>query len=171
MIETDDSGIETLESWLTRALSEDDGLSFRDVHFDMLNHPISKVKASVDIVKASCQLVDEVLELGQALNRRALEWKVFVYFPLPCTALELPLWNIANWQSVGLHIEPPSLFVMSCNFQYVEDAEHYVKPVSLPFEGFPKIKAIYTAERSKEDELEGEPYTTRLILISKQLLK
>lgn len=154
---------QSIENWLEYALTEESELLFRDVHFDMLDDPISRLKPGLPLIEGACDLLSRIQTLAEARKERTQSWTVLISCILDWERKTFPLWNEKFWKSFGLAMEPPSVFLLRSDLQHLAVVERYTRQVKLPFDGYPEIKALYDVSRNAEDIAEGD-FTPRIYM-------
>jgi hypothetical protein len=162
--------LETLEDWVSRAFADSDPLPFRDVHFDMLDDPVRTVQPGRELLKASCDVIDRVQKIAAGLNTGPEPWRLFVCHKIEWDTNQFPTWRESFWDNLGRHIEPPSIILVKNDLACPHVAERYSLHLSLPFEGYTHLDAIYMLERTREEILNGEEYCPRLDLLHRERL-
>jgi len=150
---------QTLEQWLGFALSEESDLTFRDVHFDMLDDFVRETGPGLALLKASCDLLERTQQAAKNFDLGPEPWQIFVSNAFYWDKKKFPLWRPKYyWKNFGTSMEPPSLVLLKGEFSTNRAVERYVRRTELPFLGYPEIDPIYEVARTLQDIGEKEYY-------------
>ena len=122
----------------------DPAARFDDSHFDELLPRGTPVPRGDELIRCSCELLEDLLPKVRARKKFADVRHVGVLLRLPISE-RIELWEPGHWSQLDAAVESPDLVLMKFDFYRAVGVEVYYRRLEVPVRGYPHVSAVYTS--------------------------
>lgn len=127
---------------------------YREIHIDLLKHPVNTMRPGRQMLPAMCGLLMELVEIVKHCDAIDSSCEIGGIIPLISSASppDFPFWNDKMLNSIGKPSTPPSVGIFDTKPNYDWVPEIYFYSLDILKQEYPKIRIIYHAMK-REDEI------------------
>ena len=140
---------------------------YREIHIDLLKHPVNTMRPDRKMLPAMCGLLMELVEIVKHCDAIDSSYEIGGIIELLSSTSppDFPFWNDQMLNSIGKPSTPPSVGVFADKPNYDWVPEIYFYSLDILKQEYPEIRIIYHAMKREGEIKYNEDYMTFLRLM------